>query len=272
MIHRPYFNNCYTTFSNGPIPPSLEFTALLAIVCATALQFLPESDEDEFIFADYPQGRQILKKRMYDFTRSVLVTTASPPVSSIERIRALTLFSVYQWNEGNAAECYFASALAIRMAQTLAMNRDGETTWHMRPQDAEWRRRLWWTLFVFDRFHAVEYCRPYVIFEHHTDVAASMNLDEISLETDDELVPKSMEEPTDSLYLIIQSRWAQLIGQIWDSCFAINLPTYRTVVDFENRIRKFELDLPASFRYQSPQVAQSRPYLQFQVCMSIGYL
>lgn len=46
MIHRPYFNNCYTTFSNGPIPPSLEFTALLAIVCATALQFLPESDED----------------------------------------------------------------------------------------------------------------------------------------------------------------------------------------------------------------------------------
>jgi uncharacterized membrane protein YbaN (DUF454 family) len=46
VIHRPYFESYYRTFSSGPLPPSLEFIALLAITCATALQFLPESDED----------------------------------------------------------------------------------------------------------------------------------------------------------------------------------------------------------------------------------
>jgi hypothetical protein len=46
VIHRPCFENCYRTCSSGGLPPSVEFIALLAITCATALQFLPETDED----------------------------------------------------------------------------------------------------------------------------------------------------------------------------------------------------------------------------------
>jgi uncharacterized membrane protein YbaN (DUF454 family) len=46
VIHRPYFESYYRTISSGSLPPSLEFIALLAITCATALQFLPETDED----------------------------------------------------------------------------------------------------------------------------------------------------------------------------------------------------------------------------------
>ncbi|THH20158.1 hypothetical protein EW146_g1162 [Bondarzewia mesenterica] len=289
LVLRPCFEHYYNTFSTGPIPPSIEFTALLAIMCATSLQFLPESDDDVARFAEYPQGRHVLKKRLYDFTRSVLLTAATPPISSIERIRALMVFSVYQWNEGNAGESYYANTLAIRMAQTLAMNRDGVTTWHMRPQDAECRRRIWWTLFILDRSHAMEFCRPYIIFEQHSDVAPCLNIDEATVEDVTELVSKPLEEPTDSrtspyhspdiyklshvsnvllaceVYIILQSRWARLLGHMWDDCFAITLPTYRVVLDYESQIRKFELDLPAAFRYQSPQVAQARPYLHFQV-------
>lgn len=46
IIHRPCFEAYYRTFSSGPLPPSIEFIALLAITCATALQFLPETDQD----------------------------------------------------------------------------------------------------------------------------------------------------------------------------------------------------------------------------------
>jgi hypothetical protein len=46
IIHRPCFESCYRTFSSGELPPTIEFIALLAITCATALQFLPETDED----------------------------------------------------------------------------------------------------------------------------------------------------------------------------------------------------------------------------------
>lgn len=46
VIHRPCFENYYRTCSSGELPPTVEFIALLAITCATALQFLPETDED----------------------------------------------------------------------------------------------------------------------------------------------------------------------------------------------------------------------------------
>ena len=51
VIHRPCFESCYRTCSSGGLPPSVEFIALLAVTCATALQFLPETDEDvRFLF------------------------------------------------------------------------------------------------------------------------------------------------------------------------------------------------------------------------------
>ncbi|TFY72108.1 hypothetical protein EVG20_g907 [Dentipellis fragilis] len=290
FIHRPCFESYYRTFSSAPLPPSIEFTALLAVTCATALQFLPETDQDAITFADYPQGRHVMRQRLYEFARSVLVASTHPPTSSIERVQALGLFAIYQWvstnvafflkkqiiehavqqNEGNAGECYYIASVAIRMAQTLAMNRDGVTTWHMRPDDAEVRRRLWWSLFIIDRFHCIEYSRPYVILDQHTDVALPMNLDQAEIRDIGDLVSKPMDEPTDSLFHVLQTRFAQLAGQLWDQCFAITLPTYCKVMELEDQFRKFEIELPASFRYQSTQAALARPYLRFQASMYHG--
>jgi hypothetical protein len=38
-------------------------------------------------------------------------------------------------------------------------------------------------------------------------------------------------------------------------------------MDLEEQLRKFELELPSSFRYQTTQMAVARPYLSFQVCV-----
>ena len=54
---------------------------------------------------------------------------------------------------------------------------------------------------------------------------------------------------------------------MWDQCFSIALPTYRQVLDLEEQLRKFELDLPSSFRHQTTQMAAARPYLTYQVCV-----
>ncbi|KAI0053037.1 hypothetical protein FA95DRAFT_1601390 [Auriscalpium vulgare] len=264
VIHRPCFESYYRTFSSGPLPPSMEFIALLAITCATALQFLPKTPEDAVLFADYPAGRDVLKQRLQEFAASVLFTVTDYPSSSIERIQALIMYSLYQWNDANAAECWYVASLATRMAQTLHMNRDGGTTWAMRPQDAEIRRRLWWILFVIDRFQCMEYRRPYVIMEQHTDVGPILNLDQADLVDLPNLVGKPLEEPTDTLFQLLQSRFHLLCGRIWDQCFSIALPSYRTVIDIEEQLRKFERELPASFRYQSTQTTLSRPYLSYQ--------
>jgi hypothetical protein len=52
-----------------------------------------------------------------------------------------------------------------------------------------------------------------------------------------------------------------------DQCFGIALPTYREVLDLEEQLRKFELELPYSFRHQTTQMATARPYLTYQVCV-----
>lgn len=50
-----------------------------------------------------------------------------------------------------------------------------------------------------------------------------------------------------------------------DECFGAHLPTYRTVMDYEDKLRGFDWDIPNSLKYQSSQVAAARPYLSFQV-------
>jgi hypothetical protein len=112
-----------------------------------------------------------------------------------------------------------------------------------------------------------------------------MNLDQTDVIGIPNLTGKPVEEPTDTcgyrltpIMLLPNPRWIvfhlyssqyyRLSGQIWDQCFCITLPTYRVVMDAEDQLRKFELDLPASLRYQTTQVAVARPYLSLQVCMS----
>ena len=55
------------------------------------------NEQKTVIFADYPAGRRVLEQKLVDFSRSVLFTCTDHPLSSIERIQALTLFSLYQW-------------------------------------------------------------------------------------------------------------------------------------------------------------------------------
>ncbi|KAH9960474.1 fungal-specific transcription factor domain-containing protein [Russula dissimulans] len=199
VVHRPYFENFYRTFSSGALTPTVEFIALLAITCATALQFLPETEEDATLFAEYGPGRKVMEQRLVDLTRSVLFACTDYPISSLQRVQALTLFAMYQWNEANAGETWYIISLAIRMAQTLSLNRDG-TTWRIRPQETEVRRRLWWTLFRIDRFLCMEYRRPYIISEQHADVALPLNLDEADVIDIPELTGKPVEEPTEYLF------------------------------------------------------------------------
>lgn len=266
VIHRPCFENSYRTCSSGGLPPSVEFIALLAITCATALQFLPETDEDVTLFADYAPGRKVLQQRLVEFSRSVLLscTESIYPHSSLERIQALTLFSIYQWNEAYSGESWYIMTLAIRMAQTLSLNRDGTTTWRMQPLEAEVRRRLWWTLYSIDRSHCMEYRRPYIISDQHTDVALPMNLDQVDVVNDPNLTGKPMEELTECSYHLYRIELRKLYGRMWDQCFSIALPTYQNVLDFEEQLGKFELGLPFSFRHQTTQMATARPYLTYQ--------
>lgn len=113
VIHRPVFDKCYMSFSSSLPAPSLDFLALLALVCASSLQFLPETEQDvrpilflqevlsdraifqASIFSAYELGRHVLRERLYNFSRSVLIPNDAIVVS-LERVQALALLALYQ--------------------------------------------------------------------------------------------------------------------------------------------------------------------------------
>ena len=156
VIHRPRFEAYYRTFSSGPLPPPIEFVALLSITCATALQFLPETDEDvrspashlmckhivniqkAVIFASYPSGRQALEQRLVDFSRSVLFTCSEYPLSSLERIQALALFAVYQWVGQTRSACPAPGVEPLNRTRRML-----ESAGISLPSPFEWRRHVW---------------------------------------------------------------------------------------------------------------------------------
>jgi len=120
----------------------------------------------------------------------------------------------------------------------------------------------------------MEYRRPYIISEQHTDVALPLNLDEADVIDIPELTGKPMDEPTEYLFHLYSCQLKKFSGDMWDQCFSITLPTYRVVIDLEERLRKFELGLPAPLRYQTTQMAVARPYLSFQynsITLEIAY-
>ncbi|KAF8076109.1 fungal-specific transcription factor domain-containing protein [Lyophyllum atratum] len=263
IIHKPIFDACYVTFSSGPQSPPLDFLALLAILCASSLQFLPASSADPGIFYEYGPGRDVLKQRLFEFARSVLLdsNSASP---SLERIQALMLLAIYQLNDGNLTDCYYSSAISIRMAQAMSMHLDVSLSWRPDPAEAEIRRRAWWTLFILDRYQCLIHRRPYIIHEHHCDVMMPQDIDQADVQGLEATQSRPSSQPTQTSFQILQIHWARLIGKIWDTCFAAHRPAYRSLVSLESQIQKFELDLPPSFRPQTLVGTMERPYILFQ--------
>lgn len=72
-----------------------------------------------------------------------------PQDATIVQIRLLFLLGLYatESNMKSAGSMWFASA--TRMAQILSLNREDATSTAF---DSEMRRRLWWAIFVQDRY------------------------------------------------------------------------------------------------------------------------
>jgi hypothetical protein len=84
---------------------------------------------------DYTPGRHVLRQRLYDFSRSILIGSANTP-PTIDRIQALALHSLYHevrrscfygltfppsmrtQNEGNFEESYNFSSAHKRLLRT----------------------------------------------------------------------------------------------------------------------------------------------------------
>lgn len=116
-------------------------------------------------------------------TASDLFRTAlrlKPPVTelrSLQSIEAMMLLIMYNLRIPNSSNIWYMIGLAMRTAIDLGLHRE-ENYLQLKPDEAQSRRRVFWSVYVMDRSIARLLDRPFNIAEHDIDVGLPFDYQE----------------------------------------------------------------------------------------------
>lgn len=130
------------------------------------------------------------------------------------------------------------TGLAIRIAQGMAIDRDGEL-FGLKPFDIQYRRRVWWQLLLLDvRASEARGCLPTLLMDD-TRLPASLN--DSDLDPDMDTTPKPREGLTEmtiaSVRFAICEMGRRLHGNVFKGEAPLSLPAKKKMVeDFEKEL------------------------------------
>ncbi|CAO0799435.1 unnamed protein product [Mucor circinelloides] len=106
--------------------------------------------------------------QFFDQAQTIITTSAATP--TISKVQAIILIHNHSGNlDSKSSACWLLGGLAIRLAQGLGLNRDCEE-WDIPESEKQTRKRIWWSLYVADRFHSASLGRPISIRDEDNDV------------------------------------------------------------------------------------------------------
>ncbi|KAG0351627.1 Transcriptional activator of fatty acid utilization, partial [Gamsiella multidivaricata] len=159
VLHKPTFMRQY----RNPDPSKRPAVVLLNAMYAIASRFSshPEitgAGSDPEGFGDEYFDRA---KRLIDYEYEL------PRQSSIQ---ALLLMVTYRFMSAKSGgRVWVLLGMATRMAQDLGMHRNS-ARWHLPPLETEIRKRLWWAIYIMDRWVSAGMGRPLAIDDNDCDV------------------------------------------------------------------------------------------------------
>ncbi|KAI9485279.1 MAG: fungal-specific transcription factor domain-containing protein [Benjaminiella poitrasii] len=116
-------------------------------------------------FWDVPLG---WSDQFFEQAQTIISTSAATP--TISKVQAIILIHNHSGNlDSKSSACWLLGGLAIRLAQGLGLNRDCEE-WDIPESEKQTRKRIWWSLYVADRFHSASLGRPISIRDEDNDV------------------------------------------------------------------------------------------------------
>ncbi|KAF3801578.1 Acetamidase regulatory protein [Colletotrichum gloeosporioides] len=164
IIHEATFRAQYA----GVIPrPSGDCWLVLAYTVAAIGVYTTATTLDNLDVSLFAQARSILS---FNFLE----------VGNLTLVQALTLISNYQQKRDKPNSGYNYLGLAVRMAMGLGLHKEFQG-WNISPLNMEIRRRVWWSLCVFDVGATITFSRPSVFPSEGVDVSLPLNVDDKSL-------------------------------------------------------------------------------------------
>ncbi|ORZ06882.1 fungal-specific transcription factor domain-domain-containing protein [Absidia repens] len=123
------------------------------------------------------------------FEQSQTFITQSSSLATLSKVQSIILIHNHSGNlDSKSSACWLLGGLAVRLAQGLGLYRDCEE-WDISESEKETRKRVWWALYVTDRFHSASLGRPISIRDEDTDTGypnASATWKEVMDEPDED--------------------------------------------------------------------------------------
>ncbi|KAI8076755.1 fungal-specific transcription factor domain-containing protein [Halteromyces radiatus] len=123
------------------------------------------------------------------FEQSQAFITQTSTLATLSKVQSIILIHNHSGNlDSKSSACWLLGGLAVRLAQGLGLYRDCEE-WDIPDSEKETRKRVWWALYVTDRFHSASLGRPISIRDEDTDAGypdASTTWKEVMDEPDDD--------------------------------------------------------------------------------------
>ncbi|KAJ0284038.1 hypothetical protein CBS470a_007023 [Colletotrichum nupharicola] len=177
------------------------------------------------LFAVFALGELYLKKSTSQrevpgakfFLQSVSLFEELYEEPNIEYIETLLLMNT----------AYTYAGIALRLSVTMGLHRNITYDPKTPPVEIENRRRVWWTVYTFDRLCSAKLGHPVMIKDEDIDAP---------FPSSDGLSPEEQEEFVDAGQLIANIRLARITGLLLDHTYKIHSPHEKTFVSNVHRI------------------------------------
>ncbi|KAH0550922.1 hypothetical protein GP486_007712 [Trichoglossum hirsutum] len=118
-------------------------------------------------------------------------------------LQAFVIFLVCVRRHTESKKVWTLTGLAIRIAQSLGLHRDG-TAFDLNPFETEMRRRLWWQICILDIRSAEDDGTDPSIMEYSFDTKLPLNINDDDIDPETEKAPASRKECTDMVFCLVR--------------------------------------------------------------------
>ncbi|KAJ0107914.1 hypothetical protein J7T55_007126 [Diaporthe amygdali] len=259
IIHEPTFR---AQFSEIIPRPHGDPWLVLAYVVAAIGVWSSAKTSDNLDLTLFAQARSILSFNFLELGNLTLV-------------QALTLTSNYQQKRDRPNSAYNYLGLAVRMAMGLGLHKEFQG-WNISPLNMEIRRRVWWSLCVFDCGATITFSRPLTWPFDGVEVSLPRNVHDRELTPNSLNYPPETEDITPYTAVRTQAAFHVATNFIYRRVIGKPLPSAEELVELDKeRIEPWIKSIPPYFaesakvppKYTFAHVTISWRYRNFRIIM-----
>ncbi|KAI4663350.1 uncharacterized protein J4E78_003762 [Alternaria triticimaculans] len=194
-------------------------------------------------------------RRLFMAAKSNL-SIESLEIGNITLVQTLTLMSNYLQKRNKPNSGYNYLGLALHMAIGLGLHKEFNH-WDISPLNMEIRRRVWWSMFVFNIGAAVTFGRPLAWPNKNVEVHLPLNISDRALTNLSRTAPSEADHVTTFSAVIMQSKFHILTNDIYTKVISMPFPAATELIRLDDTvIDRWQSSVPDWYRRGATVPAQ----------------